>query len=233
MKRLAFSILFGSVFTIGFCQKDTSDDLKSWVNKKCLEGQTAEDSIIRLKYLNDTTGFIKLPAQPVLDSVIPDRYISSWELDWSMQGQYEVLFRSSRDTSLRNTKKVLATATSGFGTVCPPSYCFWYIAAALKSGGIITVNNGRKLSAFLGQIDNVYDAYLWLTLFFDFDSGGIPLEFSEGTKYKPINDGYLIRTTVRVSDCTVTDAELLYFIRKDRNVTFLQVLDIIVEGGCI
>jgi hypothetical protein len=225
------SIFLGTSVT---AQREADTVFIKQLQSKLKEGQTGEDSLIAIKYFNDTLNLIPYPETSLLDSLIPDEKISYWELNFQGFGSYKNLYRSNiGENKLRDDSIVLTKAARGFGTVCPPGWCIWYLSAKFKSGGVITITDWKSLSDFIGKIDNQFDAYLWLTRFPYSESEGIPQKPSEFSRYKIRDDGYLIVLNVRVSDCPVTNAELLYFVRKDKNVSFIQILKLIASGGCI
>lgn len=223
----------GQPFTSGQVFRDTA--LNNWLNNQLSQGQTKVDSILKIKYFNDTVGFINFPNSLLLDSLIPNEAISYWELNLNSGDEnFTNLYKSTKgENKLSNDTFVLTKANSSFGTVCPPSSCSWYISTKLKNGKTETVTDWRTLSTFIGKIDNQFDAYLWLTCFNVSPSQNIPLKVSTSLKYKIINDGYLILVNRRVGDCPIVNADILYFVRKDKNVTFIQILKTIYEGGCI
>ncbi len=226
-------LIFVSIQTIG--QNKRIADFKNWLDEKLCKGQTAEDSLVKLKYFNDTLGFISFPNTSLPDSLIPNRAISYWELNWSLrQERYTNLYKSTTGVNnVKNDTVVLTKTINGFGTVCPPGWCSWYISAKFKNGKIVTVKDASSLSAFIGRIDNQFDAYLWLTCFPYSDSKGTPVKISSSSKYKKIINGYLMVMSLQVSDCPVTNADILYFVGNTKNVTYIKILKTKNEEGCI
>ncbi len=233
--RACLFLILVFVSTHSFVQNKRDTIFFNWLNKELSQGQIKIDSVLKIKYLNDTLGFINFPNTLLPDSLIPNRAISYWELNFNRGGQSCTnLYRSTKgENRSNNDTLVLTKSNDGFGTVCPPGWCTWYISTKLKNGKTETVTNWKTLSAFIGKIDNPFDAYFWLTCFTHSDSKNIPLRVSGSSKYKIINDGYLIIVNLRVNDCPITSADILYFVRKDKNVTYIQILNTTEYGGCI
>ena len=223
------------VFSQAFGQNKRDTTFNNRLNKELSRGQTTVDSALKIKYLNDTSDFINFPNTSLLDSLVPNKTIAYWELNFnSGEKNFKNLYKSTTGENKSNNDSVVLTkANEGFGTVCPPRWCNWYISTKLKKGKAESITNWKTLSKFIGKIDNQFDAYLWLTCFTYSDSKSLPLSVSTSSKYKIINGGYLIIVNFRVNDCPVTNADLLYFIRKDQNVTFIQILNTSSNGECI
>lgn len=226
-------LFFVSIQTIG--QNNRITDFKNWLDEKLSNGQTIEDSLIKLKYFNDTLGFTSFPNTSLPDLLIPRKGISYWELNWSLgTDRFTNLYRSTTGMNkLKNDTNVLTKTINGFGTVCPPGWCSWFISAKYKNGKIVTVNDTSGFSEFIGKIDNQFDAYLWLTCFPFSDSKGIPVKISSSSKYKRIKNNYLIAINLRISDCPEVIADLLYFVRNDKKVTYIKTLRTTRNSGCI
>ncbi|HMH22786.1 MAG TPA: hypothetical protein VK563_13460 [Puia sp.] len=195
--------------------------------------QATADSLIVHRYLNDTLGFTPYTGASLPGSVVPDKAFSYWELNMIDGNRtFTNLYRSA-ETKGQSKQDVLSKTTNGIGTVCPPGWCSWYISARKATGDTVTVTDCQGLGNFLGEIVNPYNAFFLLSCSTKYDSGIIPLGTAPGTSYKSVANGFLIIVNLRVNDCPVTDADLLYYVGKDKRVILIQQLRKTVLGGCI
>jgi hypothetical protein len=233
-RQLLFLVfLFCAMQVIG--QNSRLNNYHNWLDSVLSTGQSSNDSLIKLRYINDTTALINFPNVVLFDSVLPEKGIKYWELNQFLSQQKCInLYKSSAGVNKsRNDTQVLIKAKSEFGTTCPPGWCTWYIAAKLKNGSIQTVKNRYNLGTFIGKIDNQFDAYLWLADYPRSDSKQTPLFISNFSKYKRIKEGYLIVINMQVSDCPITRADIFYLVHKNKHITYIQTLKVSNEGGCI
>jgi hypothetical protein len=89
------------------------------------------------------------------------------------------------------------------------------------------------MGAFLGALDNKFDAYLWLMSHDLAESRGIPLKTTPAIQYKKVKDGYLIKFNLRISDCHVTYADVTYYVGRNRNVVLIRSFITMVYQSCI
>jgi len=235
MTKIRFVLFFIGVFlsSFGFAQipKDLSnpDVLTAQLSAK----QDENDILIAKKFLNDTLNFLLFPNNKFLDSIIPNRQIIYWEVNSCGYNYCKNLYNSKNGkNTLQTDSMILSKSGKGFGSICPPGWCSWYISAKLKDGDVATLSDLQRLKFFIGYIDNKFDAYFWLVSYINLPSQ-IPFDITDSSKYKKCQDGYLLRTTMRIKDCIVTNADVLYFVGKNKKVIFIQVLGINEIGGCI
>jgi len=205
--------------------------------------QTKVDTLIMGKYRNDTLGFTAYPATPVPASMVVDMTIAYWELNEANMNDkgfsFMNLYRTGQSKARTGgkegdwEKKVLSQAKNGFGTICPPGWCFWYISARKTTGDTITVTDYQGLRNFMGEMGNPYSAYFWIIASVETNSGAVPLVTSPDARYKVVDNGFLVILDLRVSDCPVTGARELYFVGKDKSMVLIQTLRTTVWGGCI
>lgn len=217
-----------------FGQTNRDSVLNNWVDKKLSYGQTKSDSLVKVKYLNDTLDFKAFPNTSLLNSIIPDESISYWELNLNQREQTCTnLYKSSKgENKSDNDTHVLTSTKAGFGIQIRPGGIInrWYVSAKLKNGGTETITDLKSLSQFIGEIDNQFDALFWFDCY---TNSGIPIRVSSSSKYETLDDGYLIIVNSIISDCIITSADILYFVSKDKKVTYIQFLHTKVEGGCM
>lgn len=217
-------------------QNKVDSAFTTWLNAKLKDHQTAGDAQLAIQYRNDTSGFTAYPRTPFYDSVHPSGAALRWEVNTcdARQSKYTNLYRSYHSAQPLNDTMVLTKSNGGFGTICPPGYCFWYISEERQNGTCTTIATVDSVRRFLGQIDNAYKAYVWLSFFPYQDSRLVPFTiFYEACSYKKTVDGYLVIIHLRVNDCPITHANLLYHVRRDNNVSFIKILKVFTEGGCI
>jgi hypothetical protein len=235
MSSVRIFIFFSGIFFSCICFSQIQKDLSNpeILTAELSSKQDEADIFIAKKLLNDTLNFYRFPNDKFLDSIIPNRQITYWEVNSCGFIYCRNLYNSKRGKNdLQVDSLVLSKSEKGLGSTCPPGWCTWYISARLKDGNIATIADWKSLKFFIGNIDNEFDAYFWLVSSINLPSQ-VPFDTTDSSKYKKYQDGYLIRTTMRIKDCTVTDAEVLYFVGKNKKITFIQVLNIREVGGCI
>jgi hypothetical protein len=220
------------------------------MNKKCyallilmlflvteISAQVNIDSILLAMYQKDSANFRAFPDCILLDSITPNKEIKQWELNrvngyndnikYVIENVYKPRNSSISFFEYRNSHK----PENGFGTICPPTWCFWYILA--KKDSVYNISGFNLLSDFIGTIDNPYDAYFWLISHDLGDSRILPLKIEPKTRYRKIRNGYLIEVSLMVSDCPITNADLLYFVGKDKKIRRLFKKITFQGKGCI
>jgi hypothetical protein len=196
-------------------------------------GQTYNDSVTIKKYEADTLDFIPFPNAKLLDSIKPKKGFKKWEINTatSLTTFYNV-YRFPKPKKIVPNTTVLSKCLKGFGTFCPPSGCAWYISAQRRKS-IFTIEDLAGLSSFLGNIDNKFNAYLWLVSHDLSSSRFVPIETSTSTTYKIVEDGFLISIRIRISDCPVTQGLVTYFVGYDKRVIHIRSKVTSVGEGCI
>jgi hypothetical protein len=199
------------------------------LNMRLSSNQDEVDVLIAKRLHNDTLSFLSFTDNKFLDSIVPNRQIIYWEINSNSWNLYN---SKNGKNLLKYDSIVLSKSDNGIGSFCPPGWCSWYISARMKDGNIATVSDWKGLKFFIGSIDNQFDAYFWLASSIGLYAQ-VPFNTTDVSKYKIYQKGYLIRTAVRISECPVTYADVLYFVGKDKKVTFIQALSINGIGGCI
>ncbi|MES2430899.1 MAG: hypothetical protein V4556_08170 [Bacteroidota bacterium] len=200
-----------------------------------LNAQTKLDSLTEAKYKKDSVNFINFPDCVLLDSIIPDKKIIKWELNrvdsWDGSPEYRNLYRSSHAEKLKKDS-VMEKFSDGFGTICAPGWCSWYVTVE-KKDTLYSIGDINSLSGFIGSIDNVYDAYFWLISHDLADHTEVPLKILPKARYKILKDGYLIELHLMINTCPITFADELYFVPKNKKIKKLR-RKITEQGtGCI
>lgn len=208
------------------------------------QAQVSKDSAVIKKYLGDTLRFLPFPQAFLMDGIKPAKGISQWELNTISSentntengvGQATIarnLYRHPAPVKRMPDTAVLAKAATGFATTCPPHSCAWYISAVQKSKKI-SVTNLRQMSAFLGAIDNKFDAYLWLQSQDLAESRAIPLTTTRKLFYRQVKDGFLLKLNMRISDCFITYADVTWFVGSDKKVVLIRSVVTSVSQSCI
>jgi hypothetical protein len=198
-----------------------------------LHAQLAVDSALVRQYRADTLGFISFPQVYVLDSLKLCKRVTAREINTATsRTTFRNFYRYPQPTTKIPDTVVLSKSLGGFGTFCPPSGCAWYISAK-KRNKIITVDNLERMSDFIGKVDNKYDAYLWLMSQTLAASRGIPISTTPSIKYKPVKNGYLVQFNMRISDCFITNADVTYFVGKNKKVILIRSDTTSVSQSCI
>lgn len=194
-------------------------------------GQKKSDSAIIKRCLKELKTLNSLPNINLFDSIKPDEKFTYWEVNANYEGNFTNYYRSNKQ--FLNDTTFLTKSNSGFGTICPPDGCFWYISTTVL-GQSKTVENISSLSNFIGTIDNIYDAYLWLSAQDLRDSKGIPISTNANVKYKLLDKGYLISmSNLRISDCPLTYGTVIYFIAFDKTIIHIKTITTKKTKGCI
>ena len=194
-------------------------------------GQKKSDSTIIRKCFKELKSLSSLSNINLFDSIKPDKSFTYWEVNANYGGNFKNYYRSNKQTFNDTTLSI--KSNSGFGTICPPDGCFWYISTTML-GQSKTIENISSLSNFIGTIDNIYDAYLWLSAQNLTDSKRIPISTNPSIKYKLLDKGYLISMSdLMISDCPVTYGTLIYFVAFDKTIIHIKTIKTEITRGCI
>lgn len=146
------------------------------------DAQLGTISIIE-KYKNDTLGFIPLLTKAgIIDSITAGKEYVRWELN-DTYGNLSRFPRPEKSLPHRSVLTKLA-GNKGFPYVCPPSICTRYMSAQKADYSTLHIDDDNSLKEFLGRLDNIYNAYLWVYLHYD---------YLDDPVYKPVENGFLIR----------------------------------------
>jgi hypothetical protein len=206
------------------------------------------DAIIK-KYKDDTTGFVSFPDGFLMENLhLPEKYkkleINTWVSLYTPGGvkyqyrnlyRYPVLTRRLPDTAVLSKCDLLKC----FAAFNGPSFSTWYISAQLKDNTLKTIGNDTvAIKSFLGNAGNEFNACLWLNVyntchFYLYEAASeVPVEISHLVKYKKVDNGFLILTRARISNCPISSADLTYFVGNDFRVVLISKKNISVFKGC-
>ena len=141
-------LIFAGVFFSNFCFSQIQKDLSNpeVLTAELSSKQDEADILIAKKLLNDTLNFSLFPNNKFLDSIIPNRQITYWEVNSCGYNYCRNLYNSKRGKNILQTDSlVLSKSGKGFGSTCPPGWCTWYISAKLKDGNIVTLSDWKSL----------------------------------------------------------------------------------------
>jgi hypothetical protein len=189
-------------------------------------------------YQNDTTGFTKYPDTFLLENLkLPVKYkrleINTWVSLYTpkaYQHQHRNLYRypaishPTPDTMVLSKCDLLKCFTGNYGADLQP----WYISAQTKKDQVVTIIDTSQLKAFLGKINNKFNAYLWL-LHNDLTSG-TPIKTEPRFQYKIVSGGFLIKYFTTADFGTYDDndpphhagIEVIFFVGKDFRIVFVR-----------
>ncbi|MFB9077973.1 energy transducer TonB [Flavobacterium procerum] len=202
------------------------------------QAQSDKDSIIVNKYKIDTLNFKPFESGKLLHSIHPKKGFTQWEIDIIRDSSPKVVDRFPSVENISDTLVLAKPANiksfNGFYRISAPTISRWYMSAKKKRKTII-IQNSKQLGRFLGNLDNEFDAYLYL--FFNTPLSN-PVYFApyENAWYKKVEDGYLITAhKPSTSDAAEShpkskiDFFNTYFIGFNKQVTKIRTKEVITH----
>lgn len=206
-----------------------------------LQGISQQLDLVK-KYANDTTGFTTFPETPLLENLrLPGKYtkleINTWTYFYASKNNGRYKFKNvshfpADPQKLPDTIVLSKCDLQKCFTACwCPGFIPWYISAQTLDNKTVTVGDTSSLKAFLGSINNQFNARLWLSLYDK--SLSVPNKTYSSFKYKKVKDGYLISYNTRIANAPATYADVIYFIGSDFRVILLSKKHIVVTNYMI
>ena len=198
--------------------------------------QIIYNSPIAKKYINDTTRFMAYPDVFLLENIKPIiackqlEINTCWEV-FSLKKQekraigYKNLYRYPTPAQKLPDSVVLSKGdvSKCFASCWCPSYMPWYISVQTIDNKILTIGDTSTLKGFLGNLDNKFNAYLWMQAApFLIRYQEEPIKTSPGFKYKKVTDGFLIiYNTIDGSASWTTYVDEIYLVTTDFKIIYI------------
>jgi len=191
------------------------------------------------KYANDTVGFKAFPEVFLLENLKLPKAYKKLEMNTCVFLYIARGEKKSMDESrnlYRYPHDIQKTADTAVLSKWDPLKCFtaclcpypipWYIAAQTSDNEILNIGDSTATKLFLGNLDNKFNAYLWLRIHAGFSPLGllgldIPIKTSRYFKYKKEKDGFLIKCHTRISNA-MAYADVTYFIDRNFRITIVS-----------
>lgn len=190
--------------------------------------ETGKDSAIVKKYEDDTLGFNSFPNVQLLDSIKPSKGFTKWELNNA--STHKNIYRAPQPKEPLSDTIVLSKlpkGSTGFIEFLIPGGPYTLYISAPKRKKIVTINNLKSLSKFLGTVENKFNAFLWLS--FQASTSNL-----RDAKYKLVKDSFLITFPVPDVDDEVfahppseTDLFDTYFVGFDKRIVKIKTKAIV------
>jgi len=206
------------------------------VTTSVMAQQVIYNSPAAKKYINDTIGFTAYPVVYLLENIKPAIACKQFEINtcwevFSLKKQekrtigYKNLYRYPTPAQKIPDSAVLSKSNVSkcFASCWCPSYTPWYISVQTVDNQILTIGDTTTLKGFLGNLDNKFNAYLWMhATSFLIRYQEEPIKTLPGFKYKKVTDGFLITyNTIDGSASWTTYVDETYLVTTDFKIIYI------------